>query len=78
MSSSLHLLFVGTWFKINIHQKFGSFTVQFSFRKEIQKSDCNANIPIKEIKSAKLGQFAKLLSIMEYRAAWDDEGGKIL
>ena len=40
--------------------------------KQKQKSDCNANIPIKEIKSAKLGQFAKLLSIIEYRA-WDDE-----
>ena len=34
--------------------------------KQKQKSDCNANIPIKEIKSAKLGQFAKLLSIIEH------------
>ena len=33
--------------------------------KQKQKSDCNANIPIKEIKSAKLGQFAKLLSTTE-------------
>ena len=33
--------------------------------KQKQKSDCNANIPIKEIKSAKLGQFAKLLSTIE-------------